>query len=114
MKHIIYYFLTIFFNSFIIISSQGQENLNIRMLGEVHDFVNQSYDVAISGNLAYVASGMGSGLRVLDITEPSRVFEIGRSINNDPISEVPIWMADRIKVTENFAYVLYFVWYLGV
>lgn len=102
-----------FFISLLLISkvsevALAQDSLNIRMLGEVHPFVQQSYDVALSGNFAYVASGMASGLRVLDLSDPSTPFEVGYSINCDPCSEVPIWMADRVRVKGDYAYVLYF------
>jgi hypothetical protein len=84
------------------------DSLNVKMLGEVHPFVEQCYDVALSENFAYIASGMASGLRVLDLSDPSTPFEVGYSINCDPCSEVPIWMTDRVRVKGDYAYVLYF------
>ena len=86
----------------------AQDSLNVRILGEVHHFVQQSYDVAMSGNYAYIASGVASGIRVLDLSDPTTPFEVGYSINCDPCPEVPIWMADRIRVSGDYAYVLYF------
>lgn len=86
----------------------AQDSLNVRMLGEVHHFVEQSFDVAMSGNYAYIASGTASGLRVLDLSDPTTPFEVGYSINCDPCSEVEMWMADRVRVSGDYAYVLYF------
>lgn len=86
----------------------AQENLNVRLLGEMHNFVDQSYDVALSGDFAYISSGMASGLRVLDISDPSSPYEVGQSINNDTCFEVPVWMTNKIEVSGNFVYMLYF------
>jgi hypothetical protein len=33
---------------------RAQDSLNIKMCGEVHDFVQQSHDVDLSGNYAYI------------------------------------------------------------
>ena len=47
--------------------TMAQDSLNVRMLGEVHDFVEEAYDVAMLGNYVYLSSGLSSGLRVLDL-----------------------------------------------
>ncbi|UCE07248.1 MAG: T9SS type A sorting domain-containing protein [bacterium] len=86
----------------------AQDILNIRMLGEVHHFVEQSFDVAISGNYAFIASGTFSGLRVIDLSNPAIPVEVGYSVNSDPCPEVEAWMAFKIKISGNYAYVLYF------
>ena len=62
----------------------AQDSLNVRLLGEVHQFVEQCYDVSMSGDYAYIASGMASGLRVLDLSDPATPLEIGYSVNSDP------------------------------
>lgn len=102
------YFVALFLASQVCGVSVAQDSLNVRMLGEVHHFVQQCYDVAMSGGYAYIASGMGSGLRVVDLSDPTTPVEIGYSINSDLCTEVPIWMADRVKVSGDRAYVLYF------
>jgi hypothetical protein len=84
------------------------DSLNIKMLGEAHSFVEQCQDVAISGDYAYVASGTFSGLRVLDVSNPAAPVEIGYAINGDPPPAGAAWMARRVSVSGNFAYVLYF------
>ncbi|MGB6121072.1 MAG: hypothetical protein WBG80_04110, partial [Bacteroidota bacterium] len=95
--------------------AMAQESSNVRMIGEVHHFVQQSYDVAVSGNYAYVASGMASGLRVLDLSDPAAPAESGHAINTDRCPGVSNWMADRVTVSGDYAYVLYFdgLWSFG-
>ncbi|MFC1550194.1 T9SS type A sorting domain-containing protein [Candidatus Neomarinimicrobiota bacterium] len=88
--------------------AMAQDSFNISMLGEVHDFVEQSYDVAMSGDFAYIASGTTSGLRVLDLSDPTTPLEVGYSVNSDTCAGVELWMADRITVSGDNAYVLYF------
>ncbi|MHA2601285.1 MAG: hypothetical protein AM324_004040 [Candidatus Thorarchaeota archaeon SMTZ1-83] len=101
-------FVTLFLTSQICGVVVAQDSMNVRMLGEVHHFVNQCYDVAMSGDYAYISSGLASGLRVIDISDPSTPVEVGYSINSDPCPEVPMWMADRVIVSGDYAYVLYF------
>ena len=62
----------------------AQDSLNISMLGEVHNFVEEAYDVSLSDNYAYLSSGLNSGIRVLDLSNPAAPFEVGfaRSVNN--------------------------------
>ncbi len=86
----------------------AQDSLNISMLGEVHNFVEEAYDVALSGNYAYLSSGLHSGLRVLNLTNPTAPVEIGFAINTDPCPGVWSWMSDRIRVSGDRAYVFYF------
>ncbi|MFC2084685.1 T9SS type A sorting domain-containing protein [Bacteroidota bacterium] len=88
--------------------TKAQDSLNVRLLGEIHDFVEQAYDVAILGTYAYISSGLNSGLRVLDLSDPVTPVEVGYAINCDPCPGVQSWMSDRIKVSGNRAYVLYF------
>jgi hypothetical protein len=88
--------------------TMAQDSFNVSMLGEVHHFVEQSYDVAMSGNHAYIASGTTSGLRVLDLSDPTTPLEVGYSVNSDTCTGVELWMADRITVSGDNAYVLYF------
>lgn len=102
-----------FFVSLLLVSqicgvSMAQDSLNVRMLGEVHDFVEEAYDVAISGNYAYLSSGLNSGLRVLDLSDPTAPVEVGYAVNSDPCPGVWSWMTDRVRVSGNQAYVLYF------
>ncbi len=88
--------------------ARAQDNLHVRMLGEVHHYVNQSYDVAMSGDFAYVASGLASGLRVLDLSSPTAPLEMGCAINADPCPGVEIWMADRVRTASGLACMLYY------
>jgi len=88
--------------------SGAQESKNLRMLAELHDFVQQSYDVAMAGDHAYVASGMASGLRILDLSNSAAPVEVGYATNDDPCPGVSQWMADRVSVAGAYAYVLYF------
>jgi len=88
--------------------STAQESKNLRMLAEIHDFVQQSYDVAMAGDYAYVASGMASGLRILDLSDPTAPVEVGYVTNDDACPGVSQWMADRVIVAGAYAYVLYF------
>ena len=88
--------------------TSAQDKINVRMLGEVHDFVEEAYDVAISGNYAYLSSGFNSGLRVLNLSDPTAPVEVGYAINSDFCPGVWGWMADRVFVSMNRAYVLYF------
>ena len=76
--------------------------------GQSERQIEQSYDVAMSGNYAYVSSGLASGLRVLDLSDPASPVEAGYAINNDPHPEVPMWMAEIVRVSGDYAYVLYF------
>ena len=80
----------------------------MRMLGEVHSFVQQSYDVALSGNYAYVASGQASGLRIVDLSNPAAPVETGHALNTDRCPGVATWMADIVDVSGDCAYVLYY------
>jgi hypothetical protein len=88
--------------------TMAQDSRNVRMLGEVHDFVEEAFDVAMSGGYAYISSGLGSGLRVLNLSDPTAPIEVGYSINSDPCPGVQMWMADRVRVSGDYAYVLYF------
>jgi hypothetical protein len=85
-----------------------QDSLNVRMLGEVHDFVQQCHDVAMSGNYAYIASGAASGLRVLDLSDPTAPVEIGYAINTDSCHGVEAWSADKVRFSGDYVYVLYY------
>ncbi len=88
--------------------TMAQDSLNVRMLGEVHHFVEQSYDVAMFGDYALMTSGAASGLRVLDLSDPSSPTEVGYIVNSDTCTGIEIWAADRVKASGNFAYVLYY------
>jgi hypothetical protein len=81
---------------------------DVHLLSETHDFVEQSYDVAMANGYAYVASGTVSGLRVVDLSNPYEPVEIGYSINSDPHPDVPLWMAYKVVLSGNEAFVLYF------
>jgi hypothetical protein len=95
--------------------TMAQDSLNIQMLGEVHDFVEEAFDVALAGNYAYVSSGLNSGLRILDLSDPAAPVEVGYSINTDPCPGVWCWMTDRIQVSGDRAFLLYFdgTWAFG-
>ena len=86
----------------------AQDSLKVRMLGEVHHFVQQSHDVAMSGNYAYVASGAASGLRVVDLSDATMPEEVGYVINTDPCPGVEVWSADKVRISGENAYVLYY------
>ncbi len=90
----------------------AQDSMNVRMLGEVHGFVQQAHDVAMAGNFAYVASGSASGLRILDLSDPTLPVEAAYAINNDACTGVETWSADKVRVLGDYAYVLYYsgVW----
>ncbi len=102
-----------FFVSLLLISrisniTLANDSLNVRILGETHDFVEEAYDVSLSGNYAYLSSGLNSGLRVIDFSDPVAPVEVGYAVNSDTCTGVWSWMTDRIRVSGNFAYVLYF------
>jgi hypothetical protein len=88
--------------------AMAQDSWNIDMLGEVHPFIEQVFDVAMSGDYAYISSGTATGLRVLDLSDPSEPLEVGYSLNLDTCPGVATWMADRVLVSGDRAYVLYF------
>ncbi len=75
--------------------TMAQDSLNVRMFGEVHDFVQQSHDVDISGKYAYVASG----LKVVDVSDPTAPVEIA-------YHRTPGAHAQDITVADNLVYVL--------
>jgi hypothetical protein len=56
-------------------SASAQDSLNVRRLGSF-DTPGLAWGVAVSGNYAYVVDG-GSGLRVVNITNPSSPVEAG-------------------------------------
>jgi hypothetical protein len=87
---------------------EAQDSLNVRMLAELHPFVEQCRDVRMSGSYAYLTSGMASGFRVLDLSEPTAPTEVGYSLNTDPCPGVSVWTAYKVAVSGNYAYVLYF------
>jgi hypothetical protein len=70
--------------------------------------VQQSHDVVISGNYAYVVSGVASGLRVLDLSDPTAPKEVGYAINNDFCIGVETWSAEKIGILGKYVYVLYY------
>jgi hypothetical protein len=86
----------------------AQDSLKVRMLGEVHHFVQQSHDVAMSGHYAFIASGVASGLRVLDLSDPAAPVEVGCAINTDTCPGVEAWCAEKVRVSGDHAYVLYY------
>jgi hypothetical protein len=108
MKRSARLFVCLLLLSLIYNPTKAQDSLNVKMLGEVHDFVEEAYDVAISGDYIYLSSGLNSGLRILDMSNPAALREAGYVINTDPCPEVWSWMTDRICVSGNHAYVLYF------
>lgn len=101
-------FVSVFLISQICGVTWGQDSLNVTMLSEVHHFVQQSYDVAMFGNYAIMTSGSASGLRMLDLSDPAFPTEVGYVVNSDTCTGIEIWAADRVRVSGNFAYVLYY------
>ncbi|MBN2030108.1 T9SS type A sorting domain-containing protein [bacterium] len=108
MKYIIHFIFSPILILQICAAAFAQDSLNIIMLGEVHDFVEEAYDVTLSGNYAYLSSGLNSGMRVLDLSNPAAPVEVGFAINTDPCPGVWSWMSDIIRVSGDRAYVLYF------
>lgn len=108
MMRFVRFIVSLFLISQICGVTMAQDSLNVRMLGKVHDFVEEAYDVAMSGNYAYLSSGLNSGLRVLDLSDPTAPVEVGYAINSDSCSGLSSWMTDRVRVSGNQAYVLYF------
>ncbi len=108
MMHLVRFGIGLFLISQICGATMAQDSLNVRLLGEVHDFVEQAYDVAMLGEYAYVSSGFSSGLRVLDLSDPYAPVEVGYALNCDTCPGVWSWMADRVSVSGDWAYVLYF------
>ena len=108
MKHLGGFVVSLLLLAHVCCVAMAQESSNVRMIGEVHHFVQQSYDVALSGNYAYVASGMASGLRILDLSDPTAPVESGCAINTDQCPGVSNWVADRVAVSGEYAYVLYY------
>lgn len=101
-------FISLFLISQVCGVALGKDSLNVRMLSEVHHFVQQSYDVTMFGNHALMSSGTASGLRVLDLSDPSTPTEIGYIVNTDTCTGIEIWATDRVKASGNFAYVLFY------
>jgi len=95
--------------------AMAQDSLNVRLLGELHGFVEEAFDVAMSEDYAYLSSGLASGLRVLDLSDPKAPVEIAYAINSDVCPGVHIWMTDRIRISGDRAYLLYFdgTWSFG-
>ncbi len=93
----------------------AQDGWNIDLLGAVHPFVEQAFDVAMSDSHAYLSSGTNSGLRVLDLSDPSGPVEIACVLNDDVCAGVQMWMTDRVKISGDRAYLLFFdgTWWLG-
>jgi len=102
------FLISLFLISQICSVAWGQDSLNVTMLSEVHHFVQQSYDVIMFGNHALMTSGAASGLRVLDLSDPSSPAEVGYIVNSDTCTGIEIWAADRVTRSGNFAYVLYY------
>jgi hypothetical protein len=66
-----------------------------------YDTPDWTYDVAIKGNYAYVAAGMGkTGLRIIDITDKTHPFEVG-FYNPPDVLGVPF----GVYVLGDYAYV---------
>ena len=83
MKRAASFVLSVLLISQMVGVATAQDSLKVRMLGEVHHFVQQSHDVAMSGHYAFIASGAASGLRVLDLSDPAAPVEVGCAINTD-------------------------------
>jgi hypothetical protein len=66
-------------------------------------------DVAVSGNLVYIADGWSGGLRVLDVLNPAKPFEVGFHTNTRSASGVAVsgdyaFVADRDGGLKIFEY----------
>ena len=51
--------------------------------------IRLTYDLALAGNLAYVADG-SAGLRILNLADPLNPVELGRLVTPDPVEDVVI------------------------
>jgi hypothetical protein len=89
-------------------STFAQDSLRVRLLGEVHHFVERGCDVAMAESHAYIASGTASGLRVVDLSDPGTLAEVGHAIHDAPCTGVEMWSADLVRVVGDQAHVLYY------
>jgi formylglycine-generating enzyme required for sulfatase activity len=74
----------------------GQDSLNVSMVGWLHDYWDCASETKIVGTIAYCATAY-SGLRVVDISDPTMPFEIGSC-------ETP-GSALGIAISGNYAYI---------
>ncbi len=86
----------------------AQDSLNVRLLAELHPFTEECRDVRMLDGYAYVTSGLASGLRVLDLSDPAEPTEVGYALNTDLCPGVSMWMAYKLSLSGDYAYVLYF------
>ena len=93
MKVLKFFFMLLLFSS--AFSAFAQDSLHVRQLGFC-SLPGQAWVVAVSGNYAYVAD-YGSGLRVVNITNPAAPTEVG-------FCDTPGY-ANGVAVSGNYAYV---------
>jgi hypothetical protein len=108
VKRLTPFLFGLFLLSLVFNPAMAQDSWNVTLLGEVHDFVEEAFDVAMAGDYAYLSSGLNSGLRVLDLSDPTAPEQITYAINTDECPGVYMWMTDRIRIWGDRAYLLYF------
>ncbi|MBL0062424.1 MAG: hypothetical protein IPP40_13315 [bacterium] len=67
----------------------GQDSLNVRKLAELSYYWDQPSGMAVSDTLAFIASGM-TGLRILNVSDPSKPDEIGYFENGNNANDVAL------------------------
>jgi len=59
------------------VDAQDQNNFGIRRVGQLFDYWSDPKEMVVEGNYAYVVT-RGTGLRVVDISDPSFAQEVGK------------------------------------
>ena len=66
--------LTLLFCSFLLSPVSAQDSLNVSLTGSLYNYWDNIRDLKAFGRFIYVANG-GSGLRILDASDPENPFE---------------------------------------
>ncbi|MDK9700089.1 MAG: T9SS type A sorting domain-containing protein [bacterium] len=69
--------------------AQAQDSLNVRHVGSLYDFWDDASDFAVEGNYVYIATDV-TGLRILDISDPSSPHEVASFRPQFPITKVQV------------------------
>ena len=98
VQQLLVVFLSLFFTSHVLIfvSAYAQTSQNVNLISK-YDIPGYAYDVYVTGNYAYVANGVPDGLRIINVTDPSSLFEVGYWLTPDS--------AYNVYVAGDYAYI---------
>lgn len=86
----------------------SSDSKNINMLSSLTNFSQTAWWADIEGDYAYIATAIGTGLRIVDISDPEAPIEVGSILNTDECTGVDFWHCDRVAVKGDYAYVTYY------